>query len=172
MSDFALQNAFSQRNWPPERPCTAADLSRQRQPCDEGRTLARRQPPPPSCFGISKLRQKATLIFRAKAPHLRAHIKQSNACPHTHRSSCSKCSKPAASQQHVGIGTVIDSACSIGNRELKSSEGTAVASAVLFHQPPSSSRTRESAGPKRPARSRLVPLHAETSAKGHFDISS
>ena len=122
-------------------------------------------------LSTSKLRQKATLIFRAKAPHLRAHIKQSNACPHTHRSSCSKCSKPAASQQHVGIGTVIDSACSIGNRELKSSEGTAVASAGVLHQPPSSARTREPAGPKRPACLRLVPPHTETLAKGHFDIS-
>ena len=89
-------------------------------------------------LSISKLRQKATLIFRAKVPRLRTHAKQSKACSRTHSSSCSKCSKPAASQQHVGIGTVIDSACRIGNRELKSTKGMAVASAVVFHRPPSS----------------------------------
>ena len=172
MSDFALLNATFQRTLAAQATLHRSRSQGSDRPAMRGAHTARRQPPPPSCFGISKLRQKATLIFRAKAPHLRAHMKQSNACPPTHRSSCSKCSKPAASQQHVGIGTVINSACSIGNRELKSSEGTAVASAVMFHQPPSTSRTRESAGPKRPARSRLVPLHAETSAKGHFDISS
>ena len=91
-------------------------------------------------LSISKLRQKATLIFRAKVPRLRTHAKQSKACSRTHSSSCSKCSKPAASQQHVGIGTVIDSACRMGNRELKSSKGMAVASAVVFHRPPSSAR--------------------------------
>ena len=91
-------------------------------------TPAGAPPPPLSCaLGISKLRQKATLIFRAKVPRLRTHTKQSKACSRTHSSLCSKCSKPAASQQHVGIGTVINSACRIGNRELKSSEGTAVA---------------------------------------------
>ena len=94
------------------------------------RTLARRLADAAAAavfLGISKLRQKATLIFRAKAPHLRTYAKQSKAHPHTHSSSFSKYSKPAASQQHVGIGTVIGSAFSIGTRELKSSEGTAVA---------------------------------------------
>ena len=80
-------------------------------------------------------------------------------------------SKPSASQQHVGIGTVIDSAFSTGSRELKSEEGTAVALAVIVHQPPSLVRTREPAGPKITACLRLVPPHAETLAKGHFDIS-
>ena len=122
--------------------------------------------------GTSKVRQKATLIFRAMMTRLRTLITQRKVCPRTHRSSFIKCSKRAASQQHVGIGTDIDRACSTANRELKNSDGSAVAAATVNQQPPASARARERASSKRPACLRLVPPDAETLAKGHFDISS
>ena len=156
MSDFALLNAISQRIWPPKRPHTRANLKAacagenarhlETHICVYMRTLACRCSGAAATavlLGISKLRQKSTLVFRAKAPRLRTHARQSSAHPHTHNSSSrNHVQKVSNESQHasIGISTGVTGTgdCSTGySASWSSPVGTAVVAESLFNHQPS-----------------------------------